>query len=190
MSFDREHGALGHFVRRYLLFAASIVVLASESLHAQAKLRSVTPRVNALLHVVRTETLDTVVAWMLVDSASLRSVARLSNAEFSALARNLGPRTSFLDAASDAVCPAGSESRCLALEVNAVVYERKSWFFRQTVRNAAPGACGLTVRLYQVGFSEGSPVTLAHEDAAWGDCAPPRRPPSDGSSPSRSPWRD
>lgn len=175
---------------RYLLAAATSVVLASESLHSQAKPPSVTPRVSALLHVVRKEQLDTVVAWMLVDSATLRSVARLSNAEFGALARNLGPRTSFLDAANGAVCPAGSESRCLALEVNAVVYERKSWFFRLTVRNAAPGACGFTVRVYRVGFFEGIPVTVADEDAEWGHCAPPRRPPSDGSSAPRLPWRD
>lgn len=153
------------------LCAAALTLFVIEPARAQP----VTPKVQALLHVVRAEALDTVVAWMLVDSASLRSAAHLTSKEFDTFTRNLGPRASLLDGANGAVCPVGSESRCLTLEVNAIAYERKSWFVSVTVR-MANSRCGISVELYRVGFFEQKPVTLLHENGGVGDCAPPRKP--------------
>lgn len=161
-------------LRTWCVVAGILAFLVGDAAQSQSKTSPTARRVQALLHVVRAETPDTSLAWMLVDSVNLRSVARLSKTEFDAFARALGPRAQLIDTSSS-VCPAQNEVRCLGLTFETLVYQRNSWFVRLTRWNAKPGSCGSTVRLYRVGFFEGRPVTLASEDAEWGHCGPPRQ---------------
>ena len=163
-------------LRTWGAVAGILVFLVGNTARSQSKTSPTARRVQALLHVVRAETPDTTLAWMLVDSMKLRSVARLSKREFDSFAHGLGPRAQLIDT-SAARCPEQNEVRCLGIRFEALVYERSSWFVRLTRWNAKPGGCGFTVRLYRVGFVEGSPITLADEDAEWGHCGPPRRSP-------------